>query len=271
MLDNITHLPKLMGIVNGTPDSFYKRSRVDRLTINNKKFEYADIVDIGFESSRPGALSLSEKDEISRLEYFLSNYPNFHHNLSIDTYKPKVAKIAIKNGFNMINDIKGGGNNGEMFEIASLFNCPIVIMHMKGTPATMQKSPYYDSIVDELLNYFENKIKLALNIGLDERRIILDPGIGFGKSVIDNDIIIKSIDKFKIFDFPLMIGVSRKSFLSVEDDSPENRLPASLGVTALAVQNGVDIIRTHDVKETYRMLSVTSRIHQTNCNMTYIS
>ena len=271
MLDNIIHLPKLMGIVNGTPDSFYRKSRIDKLSINSTNYQYADIVDIGFESSRPGAVPLSEKDEMRRLEDFLANYPHFHHSLSIDTYKPKVASVALKNGFNMINDIMGGGINGEMFEIASLFNAPIVIMHMKENPATMQNNPYYDNVVDELLSYFENKIKLALDIGLDDSQIILDPGVGFGKRVIDNDVIIKSINKFKIFGFPVMIGVSRKSFLSVDDDSAENRLPASLGVTALAVQNGADIIRTHDVEETYKMLSVTERIHQTNCEMADIS
>jgi len=152
-----------------------------------------------------------------------------------------------------------------------MHNSPIVIMHMKEKPATMQNNPYYDNIVDELLCYFENKIKFAIEIGLDHTQIILDPGIGFGKRVIDNDIIIKSIDKLKIFGFPVMIGVSRKSFLSVNDDNAENRLPASLGVTALAVQNGADIIRTHDVEETYRMLLVTGRIHQSNYEMADIS
>jgi dihydropteroate synthase len=271
MLVNNIHLPKLMGIVNGTPDSFYHKSRIDKLSINGSNFQYADIVDIGFESSRPGAAPLSEKDEISRLEYFLAHYPHFHHTLSIDTYKPHVASIALNNGFKMINDIMGGGINGEMLEIASKFNSPIVIMHMKENPATMQNSPYYDNIVDELLSYFEYRIKFALDIGLDDSQIIIDPGIGFGKRVIDNDIIIKSIDKFKIFGLPVLIGVSRKSFLCVDDDSAENRLPASLGVTSLAVQNGADIIRTHDVEETYRMLSVTRRIHQSNYQMANMS
>ncbi len=271
MLFKNIHLPKLMGIVNGTPDSFYHKSRIDKLSINSTNFQYADIVDIGFESSRPGAVPLSENNEINRLENFLAHYPPFHHTLSIDTYKPQVASIALKNGFKIINDIMGGGINGEMFEIASKFNSPIVIMHMKENPATMQNSPYYDNIVDELLCYFENKIKFALDLGLDDGQIILDPGIGFGKRVVDNDIIIKSIDKFKTFGFPVLIGVSRKSFLSVDDDSAENRLPASLGVTALAVQNGADIIRTHDVEETYRMLSVTGRIHQSNYEMADIS
>ena len=149
MLSNNIHLPKLMGIVNGTPDSFYHKSRIDKMPIKSTNFQYADIVDIGFESSRPGAVPLTEKEEISRLEHFLSDYPHLHHALSIDTYKPQVASIALKNGFKMINDIMGGGITGEMLEIASMFNAPIVIMHMKGEPTTMQNSPYYDNIVDE--------------------------------------------------------------------------------------------------------------------------
>ena len=144
-------------------------------------------------------------------------------------------------------------------------------MNMKGNPTTMQNNTFYNDVMDELLSFFEGKIKFALDVGLDSSQIILDPGIGFGKRVIDNDIIIKSIDKFKTFGFPIMIGVSRKSFLSVDDDSAENRLPASLGVTEIAVQNGADIIRTHDVEETYRMLSVTGRIRQLNYKMTDIS
>ena len=129
-------------------------------------------------------------------------------------------------------------------------------------PARLYMKQLPVSVQNPQMIYFNTG--LAKDIGLDDSQIILDPGIGFGKSVIDNDIIINSINKFKVFGFPVMIGVSRKSFLSVDDDSAENRLPASLGVTALAVQNGADIIRTHDVEETYRMLSITGRIHQAN-------
>ena len=264
MSDSFNCIPKIMGILNVTPDSFFPDSRIENISTNNHKYKYADIVDIGFESSHPGAVPLSEKDEYSRLNHFLVKYLDFHHTLSIDTYKPLVAKLALENGFNMINDIMGGGKNGEMLEIASLFNCPIVIMHMKGNPSTMQNRPYYDNIIDELLNYFENKVKLARDIGLSDQQIILDPGIGFGKRMIDNDIIINNIDKFKRFGFPVLIGVSRKSFLCVDDDRAEDRLSASLGVTALAVQNGVDIIRTHDTEETYRMLTITNRIQKAN-------
>ena len=271
MLVNNIHLPKLMGIVNGTPDSFYHKSRIDKLSINSTNFQYADIVDIGFESSRPGAAPLSEKDEISRFDHFLAKYPSIHHTLSIDTYKPSVARLALENGFYMINDVMGGGKNGEMLEMASFYNCPIVIMHMKGFPITMQDRPHYDNIIDELLQYFESKIKLAKQIGLADEQIILDPGIGFGKRVIDNDHIINNIAQFKNFGFPVLLGVSRKSFLSINDDSSENRLPASLGVTALAVLNGVDIIRTHDIEETCRMVTVINRVQQSKYHSTGIS
>ena len=261
---SINSIPKIMGILNGTPDSFFQGSRIDNNLTNNTKYKYADIVDIGFESSRPGAFPLSEKDEISRFDHFLAKYPSIHHTLSIDTYKPSVARLALENGFYMINDVMGGGKNGEMLEMASFYNCPIVIMHMKGDPSTMQYKPFYDNIIDDLLYYFEYKIKSAKAIGIEENKIILDPGIGFGKRVIDNDIIINNINKLKTFGLPVLIGVSRKSFLSIADDSSEDRLPASLGATIISVQNGADIIRTHDIEDTYRMLSVACRIQQIN-------
>ena len=152
---------------------------------------------------------------MTRLNKFLTDYPQIHHNLSIDTYKPKVAKLALENGFNMINDICGGGEDGQMFEIAQSFNSKIVIMHMKGNPTTMQNNPNYKNIIDEILYYFERQIKLAIKIGLEKSQIILDPGIGFGKRLLDNDIIINNIDKFKQFELPVMIGISRKSFFKM--------------------------------------------------------
>ena len=265
MPNSVCSIPKIMGIMNVTPDSFYAKSRIDtNQSISSTLFQHADIVDIGFESSRPGANPLSEKDELHRLFEFLGNVSNFEQTLSIDTYKPHVAKTALGNGFNMINDIMGGGKNGEMLEIASLFECPIVLMHMKGNPAIMQNRPFYDDVMDELLCFFENKLELAKNIGVQDSQIILDPGIGFGKNIMDNDTIINSINQLKKLGFPILIGLSRKSFLSIDEDQAEDRLPATLGVTALAVQNGADIIRSHDVEDTYRMLTVISRILQNN-------
>lgn len=254
---------KIMGILNATPDSFFAESRlVDNSLIDFKKYKHADIVDVGFESSRPGANPISEIDELNRLNDFLKNVSNFKQTLSIDTYKPQVGKYALENGFNMINDITAGGKSGKMLEIAALFNCPIVLMHMQGNPVTMQNEPFYEDVMDELKHYFELRIELAKNIGLKDSQIIIDPGIGFGKRIIDNDTIINNLGDLKQFGFPVLIGISRKSFLSIDDDGAEGRLSATLGATALAVKNGADIIRVHDVKENYQMLSVISRIIQ---------
>lgn len=254
---------KIMGILNATPDSFFAESRlVDNSLIDFKKYKHADIVDVGFESSRPGANPISEIDELNRLNDFLKNVSNFKQTLSIDTYKPQVGKYALENGFNMINDITAGGESGKMLEIAALFNCPIVLMHMQGNPVTMQNEPFYEDVMDELKHYFESRIELAKNIGLKDSQIIIDPGIGFGKRIIDNDTIINNLGDLKQFGFPVLIGISRKSFLSIDDDGAEDRLSATLGATALAVKNGADIIRVHDVKENYQMLSVISRIIQ---------
>ena len=255
--------PKIMGILNLAPDSFYAGSIKDSNKIfNYKEFDNADIIDIGCESSRPGANSLSEKDELDRLAGFLSHISKIEKTLSIDTYKPAVAEFALENGFNMINDINGGGENGEMFEIAAKFDCPIVVMHMKGRPSNMQDEPFYDDIIEELLYYFEMKLNMAKEIGLDDEQIILDPGIGFGKRINDNDVIINRIPDLKKIGYPILIGISRKSFLCIADDSAEDRLPATLGATAIAINNSADIIRVHDVDETYKMTAVISRILQ---------
>jgi len=263
---------KIMGILNSTPDSFFLESRfIDTNFIDRDKYKHADIVDVGFESSRPGAKPVSERDEINRLDNFLTHIPDINKTLSIDSYKPLVVKRALENGFNMVNDIKGGGENGEMFEIAATFRCPIVIMHMLGNPLTMQINPHYDNIMDELKQYFESKIKIAKSFGINESQIIIDPGIGFGKEIIHNDIIINNLYELKQFGFPLLVGLSRKSFLSIHDDSAEDRMPATLGATALAIINGADIIRVHDVVESYRMLSVVSRIIKRQNIKTYNS
>ena len=210
---------KIMGILNSTPDSFFIDSRlIDNNFIDLQKYKHADIIDVGFESSRPGANPLSEIDELIRLDEFLDHGPIFKQTLSIDSYKPAVAKRALENGFNMINDIQGGGVDGEMFEIAAIFKCPIVVMHMLGSPATMQINPYYDNIMDELKHFFERKIEFAKSFGIEESNIIIDPGIGFGKRIIHNDIIINQLDELKQFGVPLLIGISRKSFISFDND-----------------------------------------------------
>ena len=256
------NVPTIMGILNGTPDSFYSASRISQSFIQKSKYKNADILDIGFESSRPGAYPVDEVAEINRINDFLDKYPNLHPNMSIDTYKPKVAEIALSNGFKIINDIYGGGKKGEMIEVACAFNVPLVIMHMQGNPQTMQDRPLYDNIIDELLYYFENRIKLCNDIGLNNDQIIIDPGIGFGKSIEDNDRILVNLNKFKIFNVPILIGLSRKSFLKLDNDIAEDRLSRSLGASILAVNNGADIIRTHDIDDTYSMFNILARINK---------
>ena len=147
-----------MGILNVTPDSFYKESRSNNKNLNKIDYGLANILDIGFESSRPGAIPLSKLKEINRLSKFLSKYQDFHRNLSIDTYKHEVADFALKNGFKIINDIRGGGEKGQMFEVALKHNAQIVIMHMKGDPLNMQKQPFYKDVINELLNFFDKKL-----------------------------------------------------------------------------------------------------------------
>jgi len=257
-----TDCPLIMGVVNITPDSFYPLSRTEPSKILNKTIEdqYADIIDIGCESSRPGAGTVTEKKELSRLAQFLDNKRHYTKILSIDTYKPAVARFALNNGFSMINDIKSGGDDDSMFNVAAEYDCPIVIMHMNGSPRPMQKNPFYNDIIGDLISFFEKKIKRAQSVGIKRENLILDPGIGFGKRVEDNDIIIHNLEKLKQFNHPILLGLSRKSFLSINKDGPESRLPATLGATVLAIQKGVDILRVHDIEATYKLKTILQRI-----------
>jgi dihydropteroate synthase len=257
-----------MGIINLTPDSFFSESRIDSFhNINYSDYQYADILDIGAESSRPGASPVSEKIELSRISYFLDRWNQFNKMLSIDTYKPTIARYALENGFNMINDIKSGGNNDSMLELAAEYDCPIVLMHMQGNPQTMQINPSYDNIMDEIVSFFEKKIKKIQSMGIKTKKLILDPGIGFGKRVVDNDTILQNLEVLKQFNHPILLGLSRKSFLSINKDGPESRLPATIGATVLAMQKGVDMIRVHDVEATYKLKTILQRIsNQKNSN-----
>lgn len=252
----------IMGILNVTPDSFYdggnflnKQNLKNKFDILNK----SDIIDIGAESSRPGALTIDENIEIERIFSTISFLDKKNKYYSIDTYKPNVVKFAIKNGFNMVNDITGG-INPEMLEIVSEAKIPIVLMHMKGSPQNMQNNPKYNNIIDDLLSFFESRIDSCLKYGIDKKQIIIDPGIGFGKTVNDNDTIIRYLDKFKIFNNPILVGLSRKSFLSIKNDKPNNRLESSLAVASIAINNGADIIRVHDIEKSISVFSIIDRL-----------
>ncbi len=250
-----------MGILNITPDSFYEDSRsIDFHFLKNnvRKIINSDIIDVGAESTRPGSKPLTDLEELKRLEIVFDNKDLFQDKiLSIDTYKPLVAKEAILNGFNMINDIYGGADD-KMLSLASDLDIKIILMHIKGDPETMQNDVVYDNVVDDIMNYFDFRTKRAIEFGIKKNNIIIDPGIGFGKSLSDNYKIINNIDKFKGMGFDVMVGASRKSFLSIDDDTASDRLLNTIAANTVALLNGVDIIRVHDVEEHIALRRITN-------------
>jgi len=256
-----------MGILNVTPDSFYQPSRFhdpeSAISRGTAIFnEGADIIDIGGESTRPGAQPVSESEEIERIVPVIQT---LHAQipaatLSIDTMKPGVAKAALQAGASLINDV-GGFQLPEMIELAASHKVDICVMHMQGTPQTMQLNPAYpNGVTAYLLQWFDEKIAQLLKQGIKEKHIILDPGIGFGKSVADNLEIIHNLPKFKRLGFPILLGVSRKSFLSKIINKPTvDLLPATLGINTLALLAHIDIIRVHDVKEHRTLINVMQK------------
>ncbi len=254
--------PAVMGILNVTPDSFYDGGKYQtedemRRRIEEMIRDGARIIDVGGESSRPGSLPVITEEEIKRISHvvpMVKRYPDVL--FSIDTWKPEVAEFAINHGFSMINDITGGGESGEMFKIAAKSDVMMVIMHMQGVPETMQENPKYSDVMSDIVQFFTNQIGLAKSKGVPDDHIILDPGIGFGKRKMDNFKIINSIPKLKEAGYPILIGVSRKSFLCIEDDLPEDRLGASIAAMIVSVMRGSDIIRVHDVRQTVKALNI---------------
>ncbi len=255
-----------MGILNITPDSFYDGGMyADEENIRRRISEFvnagARIIDVGGESSRPGSERVTAEEELARIKLVLPLVRQFREVIfSIDTYKPEVAEFALANGFGMINDITGGGD-GTMFEIAASHGVPMVIMHMKGSPETMQKNPRYGNVVEEIIIWFRRRIDAALSAGLSEKHIILDPGIGFGKTVEHNDAIVRAVHQFSSLGYPVLIGASRKSFLSLDGDSPKDRLAASLVVLTISLMGGAHILRVHDVAESVKALRILKRIY----------
>lgn len=255
----------IMGILNLTPDSFYD-GQIDFSPQNiRKKIESmvnagVNIIDVGGESSRPSANPVAMEVELSRVGPvfdIIKDYPDIL--FSIDTYKPEVAEIAVNNGFHIINDITGGGDDGRIFKIAKIYKVPIIIMHIKGTPKTMQFDTYYDDVIESIIRYFKEKIKSAKSYGLTDNQIILDPGIGFGKRIEDNFQIIHKLNDLTSLGYPVLIGTSRKSFLQSDGDSPGDRLPATIASITFAIQNGANILRVHDVKEASKCLKFTEK------------
>ena len=255
---------RVMGILNVTPDSFSDGGRYATLeSAVARAFamvdEGADLIDVGGESTRPGAPSVSEDEELSRVLPLLRalRREGFSKPVSLDTAKPSVARKALDEGLvSMLNDV-GGLRDPAMVDVVRAHGCPAVMMHMFGDPRTMQQAYRYDDVVTDLVAFFERRIE---ETGLREQ-LILDPGLGFGKSVEHNLAIISRLGEFKALGFPILVGASRKSFIGAVLDVPvEERLEGSLAIAAMAVERGADMLRVHDVRETRRVVTMTEAL-----------
>lgn len=256
----------IMGIVNVTPDSFYEKSRVDKSKVidlvSKMVNEGVDIVDVGGESSRPGSDPVSEQEELDRVIPVVELIKNsFNVVVSVDTYKAKVAEEALKAGADIVNDISALRFDENMSQILVKYKPAVVLMHMKGEPKTMQQNPFYDDVIKELLTFFKERLELMEKLGLNDK-VIIDPGIGFGKRLEDNLEILRRIEEFKTFKVPILVGASRKSFIGklLDDLPPEERLYGTLAVTAHCVARGVEIIRVHDVQANLHVARIISRL-----------
>ena len=271
---NFSRRPYIMGIVNLTPDSFsgdglYKLSAVSYQPsaamdyVEKMVGDGADIIDIGGESSRPGGKSVSIKEELERTIPLIKNIAKkIKVPISIDTQKPEVARQALDNGAVMINDISGL-RNPKMRKVVARYKAAVVIMHMKGNPRTMQKNPVYRSLIDEITAYLDTSIKLALEAGIAKDKIMIDPGLGFGKTVGHNLEIIKRLKEFKILGFPILIGPSRKSFIGkILNLEPKERIFGTVPACVLALENGANMVRVHDVKEVKQAITIEEAINK---------
>lgn len=247
--------PKVMGIVNVTPDSFYAQSRKQTAReigeqVNKMLDEGADMIDVGAYSSRPGASDVSPEEEMNRLARALDIIREQHPEVivSVDTFRAKVAQECVERyGADIINDISGGDLDPEMFETAAALNVPYILMHMKGTPQNMQKAPCYDHLMSEMLQYFAERIDRLHLLGLND--IILDPGFGFAKTLGHNYQLMKHLSELHTLGLPLLAGISRKSMIyRLLDSTPQEALNGTTVLNTLALVQGASILRVHDVK-----------------------
>ncbi len=251
------HKPLVMGILNVTPDSFSdggKYNSPDKAVKRCEKMieEGADIIDIGGESTRPGSDPVPLKEELERVMPVVEAIKKrFDIAVSVDTYKSSVAQAAIDAGADIINDISGMTFDENMPSVLSKSNCGIIVMHIKGTPKNMQKNPHYEHLICEINEYFENILEKAEKNNIKRERIALDPGIGFGKTFEDNYKILNNIKAFKIFNRPILIGLSKKSFIgyTLDEKDTKNRLYGTIGANITALLRGANILRVHDVKQ----------------------
>jgi dihydropteroate synthase len=263
----------LMGVVNATPDSFYEGARFDDATTAVAHAlrlveEGADIIDIGGESSRPGAAPVSEAEESRRVLPILEALAGtVTVPLSIDTLKPGVARQALRAGACIINDIAANRQDEAMWRLAAESGAAYVAVHMQGSPATMQKNPVYDDVVEEVDHFFEDRLNRLRSCGVNPEQVVLDVGLGFGKRVEDNLRLLAHLRRFTRWDRPLLLGASRKSFMGAASGANvQERLPPSLACACWGVENGARIIRCHDVAATRHALRMTEALIKQQMN-----
>jgi len=266
---------KVMGIINATPDSFSDdgcyQSKKNSISFAKKiALKHirggADILDIGGESTRPGAKRISISDEIQRVIPVIKMLKkNFDIPISVDTYKPAVAKQALDAGATIINNIMGVKPDVKLLKMVRDYGAAIILMHIQGSPSTMQKNIHYVDLIPEIIFSLRNSIEFCLESGIHSDKIIVDPGIGFGKTVEHNLEIINHLHDFNILNQPLLIGTSRKSFIgNILDVQVEERMIGSITSASCSVLNGAHIVRAHDIKETKMAVSITDAIINAN-------
>ncbi len=267
---NISSRTHIMGILNVTPDSFsdgglhFDRTRAVEACLRMVD-DGADIIDIGGESTRPGSDPVSLDEEIRRtLPVIESVASKVKVPISIDTYKAEVAQRALDAGASIVNDISGLMYDAEMPAVIARHGIPAVIMHIKGNPKDMQRNPTYTALIPEILEYFRSRIAFAVKAGIQEDMIIIDPGIGFGKTFDHNLEILHNLDKFTVLGRPLLVGPSRKAFLGkVLGDAPAtDRIEGTAAAVAISIMKGADIVRVHDVKQMAKVAKVADAIRR---------
>lgn len=259
--------PKIMGILNSTPDSFFSGSRFESLEVALKVAEKmlmdgADFLDVGGMSTRQNSDEVSENEELNRViplvEVILKEFPDAL--ISVDTYRSKVAKEAVNAGVALVNDISAGSMDGEMFSTMAELKVPYILMHMQGIPKTMQQNPTYENVVIEINQFFSEKIRELNELGVND--ILLDPGFGFGKTVEHNYELMQNLNLLGCGDFPLLVGVSRKSMVTrLLNSTAAEALNGTTALHMIALERGAKILRVHDVKEAREVVQIWEALY----------
>ena len=259
-------VPKIMGILNITPDSFYDGGRYNSKEKIQRQIEKmiisgADIVDVGGYSSRPGAKDISIEEELNRvipvIEIIKKKFPKTI--VSIDTFRSRVASEAIISGADIVNDISGGNLDSNMFETVSKHKVPYILMHMRGNPENMMSKTNYENVTKDVCKYFSQRINKAHSCGIND--IIIDPGFGFSKTTQQNYELLNNLEFFKEFQRPIIIGISRKSMIyKTLNTTPDEALNGSSVLHTISLMKGANILRTHDVKEAVECVKIVSRL-----------